>query len=397
MTITTTALPMTGGVTASTGVGEDYLFTVAGTWTTGEKITLVFTDDASGVQTQVGAGNVTGVAPTFVFTYKNRVHILGGQNWYFSQLNSPTVFNDPNGVGNGFVTLTDFFAAGANAQSIANYQGKLAILGLDNIQIWQVDPDPTQFLQTQVMENIGTYAPEGVQALGDLDVLFPHYTGVRSLRVRDSSNNAFVVDIGSAIDTLIQAKLAVCTDTQKSESCAIIEPTSNRYWYFLYDTIFVLSYFPTNKIVAWSTYAATYNLAGVQTAFVPYKFVIYKGQVYCRDTGASYQYGGTDNQTYDACVGTWATSYLDLKQPGKMKESRSFGFACSGGWSVRVGADPKSSSLDIVYTNTGASFDIGSVTKSTYGSHYKFQGQTTGATAAVFSSLNMQYKESDKR
>lgn len=395
--MTPTATLMAGGVTGVSGVSQDSRFIVGGTWAIGDTINLVFTDAVTGVQQFVGAGELTGQQPTFCFTYKNREYLLAGTKWLFSAIDAPTVFNDVNALGNGVIELSDFFDAPEIAVSMANYQGNMAVLAQDNIQIWQVDPDPTLFKQLQVLENIGTFAAESTQALGDLDVLFLHYTGIRSLRVRDSSNNAFVVDVGSAIDALIQAKLITCSGTEKAAACGIVEPSSNRYWLFLKDTVYVLSYFPTNKIVAWATYAPTYDASGTQTAFTPQKFIIYNGQVYCRASDAAYVYGGSDNNTYDACVCEWDTSYLDFKQPGRMKQTESMGFACSGAWDVSVSADPKSGTLEKVYSNNGASYDIGSATKQTYGSHIKWQGKTTGSTAAVFSSLNMQYKLADKR
>ena len=402
----TSAQAMSGGVDGTNGTGMDTRLTYGGTWATGDKWTVVLTDASSGVETQVGAGTVTGIQPTFVFTYKNRVYAIAGTTLYFCELADATVWNDPNGTGNGFIVLSDYFAFSQDTKSIANYQGRLAVFGRKNIQIWTVDPDPTQFLQVQVLENIGTVASESVKSLGDLDVLFLYDTGVRSLRVRDQSLNGFIVDIGSPIDTLVKSKMASATATELAASCGVIEPTSNRYWLFIKDTIYVLSYFPSNKVTAWTTYAATYSAAGVQTAFVPQKFVVYSGQVVIRASDAAYFYGGSDGNTYDNCVASWSTSWLTGQDPGRMKTSTTIGYAVLGAWQISLGMDPKSGTLSTIFNNTtltttsvalASTYDIGSVPCSQYGSHFRYSGQTTGSTAAQVAGIHHFYTVGQNR
>jgi hypothetical protein len=105
-----------------------------------------------------------------------------------------------------------------------------------------------------------------------LEVLMLADSGIRSLRTRETTLNAFVVDIGSPIDSLVTALLATLTDAEKALSCSIVEPSSNRYWLFVpghsgaAGKIYVLSYFPSAQVIAWSTYDPTYDVVGADWA-----------------------------------------------------------------------------------------------------------------------------------
>ena len=100
-TITTTASGFSNGATAIAGVGQETTFTFGGTFVTGDNYTVILTDSATGVQTQIGFGDFTGVVPDYCFVFQNKVYVLAGAGVYFSALALPTTFNDPNGSGNG--------------------------------------------------------------------------------------------------------------------------------------------------------------------------------------------------------------------------------------------------------------------------------------------------------
>lgn len=261
--IITTVSSLQGGVTAVAGVSKRYRMEYTGTWAVGEELRLVLTDALTGVSIVVGYGTIAAIEPEFVFTYRNKENLLAGSAWYFSAISLPTIFNDTNGVGNGYVELSDAFSESADVQSLAPYQGKVAVLGTNYIQIWQIDADPNNYQLLQVLDNIGTIAKDSVKAFGELDVFFLHTTGIRSLRVRDSSSNAITVDVGSPIDGLVQSQIIAATEAEKAAACGVIEPSTSQYWLFLKDTIYVLSHFPSAKISAWSLWKPTYQSANL--------------------------------------------------------------------------------------------------------------------------------------
>lgn len=257
--MSSTCKSLAGGVSAVVDLNQLVNLTVGGAFATDDKISILLTDTLTGVQTIIGAGNVTGIAPVFVFVYNRKVYFLAGSTVYFSALDEAATFNDPNGTGNSFVTLNNIFAAAEDVVAIALQQGKLVFFSRSTTQVWVVDADPDNWQQYQVLQNCGTMAGKSVQALGELEVFFLKDSGLRSLRARETTLNAFVTDIGSPIDQLVVAKLASSSSAEKAAAISVVEPSADRYWCFLKDTIYVLSYFQSAQIIAWSTYSPTYE------------------------------------------------------------------------------------------------------------------------------------------
>ncbi|MDE2101770.1 MAG: hypothetical protein KGL39_31275 [Patescibacteria group bacterium] len=277
--INNTVLPLSGGVNSYGGQGEEQTLSFNGIFSLGDEVTVDLTDNLSGIAYQFGAGNVTNVNFNFVSTFNNKVYGLAGATAYFSALSLPSTFNDPNAAGNGFVTMGNYFSTPEDLAAIAPYQGSLLFCFRRLVQIWGVDPDPANYALRQMLPNIGTVAPLSVQPVGDMDVYMLADSGVRSVRVRDASNNAIIADIGTPIDAILQPVLATLTDAQKATACGIVDPTSNRYWLFIPNTadadngvgkIYVFSYFPSSQIAAWSTYSPSYqaSVAAPGSAYV---------------------------------------------------------------------------------------------------------------------------------
>lgn len=400
----TSAHTLTGGVATFTGLGETFDVVFTGVWALNEKYTLVMTDSTTAVQNSFGAGTITNTAPTFAFTYQDKVYFLAGATVYFSTVGSATLFNDVLSVSptDGFVQMSNNFSAPENLQAIAPYQGRLVFFSRQTTQIWSVNSDPAQWVQAQVLSNIGTLAPQSVQAMGTLDVMFLSDTGIRSLRVRDSSLNAFVEDIGSPIDALITS--AIQADSAGGvNACGVIEPSANRYWLYLNGLIYVLSYFPSSKVIAWSTYTPTFYLVGVQTTFVPQKFVVLKGRVYCLGTAGGntyiFLYGDTDNNTYDVTPVTGQIPFLDCGSPGTMKGALRVDMLMTGTWTLK-------GSMNIYTVNPSANFKtlIPATASSTTelggefgytdrGTHFSLYFSCADASLAKLSSMIFHFKK----
>lgn len=473
LALTTTAQAMLGGVDAVAGIGQDYLFGVSGSFNTGDQITLTLTDKDTGYQTQLGAGYVTGVQFSFVTTYGNKVYGLAAKTAYFSAIGLPTTWNDPNAAGNGFVTMSDFYSTQQNLMAIAPYQGKLLFAARNYVQIWNVDPDPANYSVSQTLPNIGTVAPQSVRAVGDMDVYMLADNGVRSVRVRDASNNAIISDIGTPIDGIIQPLLATLTDAQKAASCGIVEPSSNRYWCYIPKSdgsaglIYVFSYFPSSQIAAWGAYSPTYQSAvsapaanytasvvtytgltigaryawlpgahessivcgstsltkeGAFTAtattavvtgtgatvsftgalsqtisFVPERFIVSQGQVWCQAGTLMLQYGGSNNATYDNCGVIATLPFIDSGTPATRKQFESVDVAFQGTWAVGACADYTTQSYKTVYQNTASSFLRQAQGWAASGTHYSLQLTESGSAYALFSSAAVHQKISNEK
>jgi hypothetical protein len=262
--IFTTSVPLSGGVVGAIGTSRRYRLALQNSWVEGDEITFLFTSTATGSQLLIGAGSITSETPGFCLTLNRKEYIAAGAKLFFSSVDSPLTFNTPLALGNGFIALANNYSMSEDLQSFAPYQGKMAIFGRNHIQIWQIDADPGNYQQLQVLDGIGTLAPDSVKALGELDVFFLHDTGIRSLRARDSSSNAYSLDIGSPIDSLVKTKLAESSSTERAAACGVIDPNNSQYWLFIKNKLYVLSIFPSAKISAWSTWDCTYQVtAGV--------------------------------------------------------------------------------------------------------------------------------------
>lgn len=461
--LTTTINSMSGGADSIQGIGMDYLFALSDAFQTGDQITLTFTDSLTGLQTQIGSGYVTGVQLQYLLTLNNKIYGITDDTLHFCAIGDATKWNDPTAAGNGFVQMSNNFGIKSDLKALAPYQGKLAIVGRQQVQIWNVDADPANNQQSQVLPNIGTVAKLSVQPVGDMDLYMLADNGVRSVRVRDASNNAIIADIGTPIDAIVQPLLASLTDEQKAAACGIVEPSSNRYWVYLPKSdgstgyIYVFSYFSSSQIAAWGTYLPTYQVAvtapaanytdsvvtytgltigkryawlpganevsinygsgtltkegaftatqttaivtgtaatatftgalSVTTEFIPTQFFVYNGQVYARSGDNIFQFGGSDNATYDNCGMEWTTPYIDSGTPATRKTFTNIDAAFQGTWQVSGAFDYDVNSYRLIYQNTLSSFMGASIGWGVSGTHYSFKGVEAGSGYALFSSI----------
>lgn len=200
-----------------------------------------------------GKGRIAGGDFICAITLNNRVYLGVGSSFAFSENNDPTLWEVQN-PGAGKISIQNQAGFIDKVYGLSSFQGRLAVFGRYNISIWNIDADPNNFSRAQLLQNLGVIAPLSVQALGDLDVLFLDATGIRSLRAREVTLNATPSDIGTPIDKLIQALLVSSSSTVQQAACAVVEPNEKRYWLGLNGYIFVLSYYPSSQITAWSTY-----------------------------------------------------------------------------------------------------------------------------------------------
>src|ERR1043166_830487 len=98
--LATTAVAMSGGVDGTAGVGKKYRIEVttdlAGNWATGDTILISLLATLTGRTVEAGFGSVSGLAPTFVFIFKDKVYLLIGTVLFYSEVAKPTSLNDIN-------------------------------------------------------------------------------------------------------------------------------------------------------------------------------------------------------------------------------------------------------------------------------------------------------------
>ena len=286
----------------------------------------------------------------FVRAFKNKMHSLSDSLWHYSTIANPidwfTPFSSGTG-GAGFDNLSNHARGSETLKAMASYFENVAIFGEETIQIWFNDPDPSLLQQVQVLNNTGTIAQNSVVEFGDSDVFYLSRSGIRSLRSRDSSNAAFVGDIGNPIDDLLISAIQSDLNTAK-EATAILDPRDGRYLLALGSKVYVFSHFPSSKVSAWSVYEPGFTITDWA----------YDGrQVLCRAGDALYTLGGEDNDQYDTSAVTVQLPFLDGGRPATSKTFTGLDAVVENDWTVSLGTDP---------TDINLRADVGTLNKVTY-------------------------------
>lgn len=346
---------MGGGVTAVTAQAQTWTATVNGTFEAADVFGILLNGDEFSTSGQTAGPGRTAL------TFKNKVYSITSNLVYFSALNIPTQWG--SGVGSGFISISSGDSGSDELTALESYQNFLAIFAREAVQTYFMDPDPANNAQVQTLHNTGTRSPGSVLAFGNNDVFYLSDSGVRSLRARDSSNAAYVNDVGTAIDSFLLEYMAGLTDTQIEDATSVLEPESDRYWLVLGDRVWVFSFFPGGKISAWSWYDSLAECG------CPIKHLVRSNtRLYARAGRTIYLYGGDNNDAYpeDGTEYKIGLPYLDGKKPGTRKNFEGFDVACEGTWAVRFLVDPADDTIG---------FDVGTFTKTTY---YDLRGAAIG-------------------
>lgn len=379
------AITLLETVANAPGVAQVYTATISGTFETADQFTI--TINTTEIYTVTGGASGTG---TSVLTFKQKLYSTASANLYFSALNAPTQWI--SGVDYGFLNMASQVAGQETLTAAEEYQGLMVIFSENAIRIWSISEDSAANVFVQTLQNTGTVAPRSVVPYGANDVFYLSSSGIRSIKARDSSNAAYVSDVGTSIDTHIREYMDTLTQEEIRDAVGIVEPIDGRFWIGIKNRIYVLSYFPSAKISAWSYYEVDFTI----------KNLAKKGdQIYVRGTDQSddidylYLYGGIDNATYpsaneDICV--IELPYFSASDPAGKKHLLGFDIVGINSWNVDLLPDPNDDQVEI---------NLGTATGVTYGQPRFGVDETTplfaltltcsGAGKATLSALAMHY------
>lgn len=276
-----------------------------------------------------GAATVNGVPATSIFTLRDKIYGTFGSVLAFSGVKEPTDWAVAAGF--GFINMSNQASGSEELTGLGSYQNLLAIFGKRNTQIWFMDPDPTQNVQRQLLDNIGTIAPKSILAYGTADTFFLDASGIRSLRVRDSSNQANVADVGTPIDDVVTDYVASLTEAEVEKSAAVIDPKDGRYLLTIADRTFAFSYFASSRISAWSEYDYGFRVDD---------YVMLDKRIWARGGDSIYLYGGSNGVTYDTSEVVVELPYIDGRQLATFKTFSGIDIVAEGVWSVFANFDP---------------------------------------------------------
>jgi len=291
----------------------------------------------------------------FAIAHNYRMFAVNNTMLNFTAVKDPTEWENKE-KNAGFIDHSMLAHRAPHLESMADYGGDLAVFGRRHIFVWNIgatpggDPENVGDFKKQTIHGTGTFAPHSVTPWGQTDVMYLDISGIRSLRARDSSEQAFSADIGNMIDSLVREKIAALTADQKRYNVwALVEPRSGRLWMALYDQIFVLTFYPSSRISAWTYYDATE---------APVEYLISSDDsVYWRSGDNIMIYGGEEGDEYDDTEGLARIPYIDADKPATSKNWSAIDAAIYGTWTVRGSFDPTlPTALDLLAT----------ITKSTY-------------------------------
>ena len=361
--------------------GHAVAVTVAG------NVTTVFSPAS---QTSLTGGVVDSSSGTytpgaFVRPVKTKMYALHDSLLHFSGVDQPAEWNDTN-VGAGFINLANNAKGSEDLKAIANYFNNIAVLAEQCVQIWFVDPDDDLNQQIQVLQNTGTIAADSVVEFGDNDVFYLALSGIRSLRSRDSSNAAFVGDIGNPIDSLVTADIR-SNRTIAEDAKATLEPRDGRYLIAIGSKIYVFSFFPQSKVSAWSVY---------EPGFTVNNWAYDGEQTLCRSGDKLYSLGGVNGDTYDNCTVTVQLPFLDAGSPATEKDLHGLDITCENVWNVSIATDPSDITItEDVGTFNQTSYGMGRATISGYSTHVAPKLVCTQSGAARIGNIVVHYTGAD--
>jgi hypothetical protein len=380
--------PFSGGRDAQPGLPQITDFTFGG-FSLGKKLTITVTDSMlTAFPYQIGASWVAGKKPSFTYTYKSKQFAAIDYSIYFSRLNDCTQW-DIYDNGTGFINLSNNFSGRAPLTGIGVYQDKLANFSRGNIQLFDINYDPDQDAQAQVIDGTGTIAPGSVVSANSLDLFYLADNGIRSVKARQNTVSAYADDIGTPIDTLVIDKLASLTEAQKNKAVAIIEPVEGRYWLALGDQVYVLSMYAGSGIFAWSRY---------EPGFVIEQLRNKDNLVYARSGDNIYVYGGLTGREYDNCPVTVELPYMDAGNPQVYKQAAGMDFTIDGQWTVSAGFDYTSpESRDVICTVSQSTYALGIIPMTGIGTHMGIKMVNQAPGPAKISNILVHFRELHSR
>lgn len=344
--VTATTANMAGGVAAIAAVAQVTKVEFGGTFQAPDRFTLTLNGTA---YVATGSSSAHG---TSAFVYKTREYVTQNSLFRWSAIASGSDFSTVGAAaGTGFINTANDTEGTERLVAMAVYQDSVAIFSRKNVRIYSIETDATLNAFRQTLENTGAVAPRSVIAYGNTDVFYLDDTGIRSIQARTVSNQAFVNDAGSPIDALVAEWVATLSPAVVERAVSTIEPTEGRFLMAVGSRIFVLSYFPSTKINAWSIYEPGFSVSD---------FVRTKRKLYARAGDTVYLYGGASGATYPAAgelTYTVALPFVSAQKPSTFKNWTAIDVACAGNWDVDLLVDPDDETKKL---------DVGIVTKTTF-------------------------------
>lgn len=323
--VTTSTTNMSGGADAVEAQKQVVTAELTGTLEAQDKFTIVVDGTAYSGSPRGAATGSSG------FVSHQRIFSPAGDTVRYPKLGDPSDWSDNNtSTGAGFLPINLNTEGTERIVGAEAYGRQMAVFSREVISLYALNTDAEEIIFDQPVKNTGTRAARSIIGYGNNDLFYLDTSGIRSLRARQGTTEAYSNDTGSPIDSFIVDHMAELPQDKVSRAVAAIEPTDGRYMLAMGDRIYVLSYFPSKKITAWSYYEPGIEITD---------FVRARGRLYARAGDVIYLYGGDDNSTYpdeDEQPVEVELPFLSANTPATDKLFVGFDIALTNTWEVYV-------------------------------------------------------------
>lgn len=380
--VTASTANMSGGVTAVTAVAQINTLTFGGTYQATDKFTATINSIDYVVR---GRAAGTGIS---AFTYKQRMWSVAGTLLLGSKLSTPNDWDDASSSsGDVQIDASNESDGSERLVTVGSYSSYAAVFGRNQIRLYSISTDAAEISFYQALDNTGTVAGRSVLSYGNNDVFYLDPSGIRSIRARDVLNAAYVSDVGTAIDSFVHEHLLTLASDTIERAVSVVEPVDGRYWLAIDDRIYVLSYFPTSKVTAWSYYEPGFSIQD---------FVRINDRLYVRgDDDTIYLYGGDTGEEYpdaDEMDVEVEMPFLTADSPSKQKLLIGIDMAVSNEWFVQIRPDPNDEDvvqeIGRIHQHTFHRRHIGVAARTT---HFALSLACSAAGRAVLSGLLLHF------
>lgn len=152
----------------------------------------------------------------------------------------------------GFLGTGEKMAGEPTITALAKYRGNMAAFGYSTVLVYQLDPDPARISLVDTIEGVGTpYSRAHASVMGDL--YFTTNQGVRSLSLVAATGGVGATDVGTPVDELVVAQLAVAA-ANGWDPIGVHVPNLDEFWLVLGDKAYVLRQSKATGFAGWSEY-----------------------------------------------------------------------------------------------------------------------------------------------
>ena len=255
---------------------------------------------------------------------------IGGATVPFCATNDATDWTTTSDA--GFLAVGLQQKGSTEPAALGEYKKQLGVFFPDGIQIWDVDPDPSNMALANKVEGVGSQYGKTIQLVGG-DLFFLTKFGFKSLTVADFVDNLLDVDIGSPIDDLIKAEI-----TDSDDPIAVFFQAAGQYVVMFPTKAWCFTFSRSGKLAAWAEFTFPFSIDDA---------TVLEATVYAREGNNVYELDFEAYKDGDSSIPLVEIEmpFLDMKKPGHLKQFVGFDFVGKGTAAIKFKLDARNEDI----------------------------------------------------